>query len=105
MLRVTSSSGTASRSTRVTRAADPSGAPILIVKSAISRLRLLASTLNSRPNNIASRYARSLTDDRFPLSRQEHVARLARVGCDRLVGHLGHLGGLCERLDETLQPL
>src|SRR5215469_14148507 len=100
MLRVTSSSGTASRSTRVTRPADPSGAPILIAKSAISRLRLLASTSNSRPNNIASRYARSLTDDRFH-SAAKNMWLGSRVGCDRLVGHLGHLGGLCARLDET----
>jgi hypothetical protein len=55
----------APRSTRAMRAADPSGSTIVIANLAICRLRSLASTSNSRPNNIASRYARSLTDDRF----------------------------------------
>src|SRR5205085_8890184 len=37
-----------------------------------------------------------------PLSRQEHVAGLARVAHDRLFGYIGHPGGLCERRDEAL---
>src|SRR5438105_9307076 len=38
-----------------------------------------------------------------PLSRQEHVAGLARVAHDRLFGHIGHPGGLCERRDDALK--
>jgi hypothetical protein len=58
-------SSAAARSAHAIRAGDLSVSTIIIAELAICRLKSLASTSNSWLNNIASRYARSLSVDRF----------------------------------------